>query len=199
MSDLLDDLKNQWKDAKQETPERPSTTEVIYLAKKKMKSVVKMQIGNIAILTVTLIGISAFFVYVAPLEDTLSHVGIGLMLGGLLLRILIECYSIYRSYALDMSDAAAAANEETLRYYVYRKIIHGPVTIGILVAYTIGFYVLTPEFARYFTTTQVVLMDISYLAAAAIFGYSIRKAIKTEMRVLDELKGLRDELAKEYQ
>ena len=67
-------------------------------------------------------------------------------------------------------------------------------TIGILIAYTVGFYVLTPEFADYLTTTQVILMDTSYLLAAAIFGFSIRKAIKDEMRILDELKGLQEEI-----
>lgn len=194
MSDLLDDLKNKWENARPESSERSSSAETISLAKKKMKSVLYGHYGNIAILTITLIGISAFFVYVAPLQHTLSHVGIFLMLGGLLLRILIECYSILRSSKVDMSDATAIVNEKTLAFYAYRKRIHGPVTIGILAAYTIGFYMLTPEFANYFTTAQVVIMDISYLGAAAIFGYSIRRAIRDEMRLLGELKHLHEEL-----
>jgi cation transport ATPase len=194
MSDLLDDLKNKWENARPESSERSSSAETISLAKKKMKSVLYGHYGNIAILTITLIGISAFFVYVAPLQHTLSHVGIFLMLGGLLLRILIECYSILRSSKVDMSDATAIVNEKTLAFYAYRKRIHGPVTIGILAAYTIGFYMLTPEFANYFTTAQVVIMDISYLGAAAIFGYSIRRAIRDEMRLLGELKHLHKEL-----
>lgn len=197
MSDLLDDLKNKWDDAKGNNPGRPSTVELINLSKKKMKSAVKMQIGNLTILTITLVSISAFFVYVAPLQETLSHVGIALMTGGLFLRIAIECSSIYRSSKVDLSAATAIANEKTLNYYAYRKRIHGPVTIGILVAYTIGFYVLTPEFANYFTTVQVVLMDISYLGAAAIFGFSIRKAIKDEMRILNELKDLQEDIGKD--
>lgn len=197
MSDLLDDLKNKWDDAKEKNLQRPSTAEVINLSKKKMKGAVNMHIGNIAILTITLIGISAFFIYVAPLQWVLSHIGIALMTGGLLLRILIECYSIYRASKVKISDSTAVSSEKSLRFYAYRKRIHGPVTISILIAYTLGFYLLTPEFATYFTTTQVVLIDLSYLLAAAIFGYSIRKGIKDEMRLLNEWKVLQEEIAKE--
>ncbi|SNT28094.1 hypothetical protein SAMN05421640_3149 [Ekhidna lutea] len=195
MSDLLDDLKNKWSDAKGGNPKHPSAEEVINLSKKKKKGAVNMHIGNIAILTITLIGISAFFIYVAPLQEILSHIGIALMTGGLLLRILIECYSTYRSTKLEISDSTAVSNEKFLKFYAYRKRIHGPVTISILVAYTIGFYILTPEFSTYFTTTQVVIMDLSYLLAAAIFGFSIRKGIKDEMRLLNEWKGLNEEIA----
>ncbi|MEQ6166247.1 hypothetical protein AAOE16_03560 [Ekhidna sp. MALMAid0563] len=194
MSDPIDDLKNKWNKAKTSEPDQASTSHLIELSKKKMRGAVKMHIGNIAVLTITLIGISAFFVYVAPLKETLSHFGIALMTGGLLIRIVIECYSIYRSSKVDFSETAIAASKKTMNFYSYRKRIHGPVTIGILIAYTVGFYVLTPEFTDYLTTTQVILMDTSYLLAAAIFGFSIRKAIKDEMRILDELKGLQEEI-----
>lgn len=191
MSDPLDSLKNKWQEAKGATKEtRPDSKELIQLARKKMKDAVNMHIGNIAVLALTLVGISAFFIYVAQFQNTISHMGIFLMLGGLALRIAIECYSIYLSKQVDLSQAAATANDSSLRFYSYRKRIHGPVTITILIAYTVGFYLLTPEFSDYFTTNQVILLDISYLGAAAIFIYSIRKAIKKEMGLLDELNEL---------
>lgn len=197
MSDPIDDLKNKWNKAKKSEPDYASSTHVIELSKKKMRGAVKMHVGNIAVLAITLIGISAFFIYVAPFKETLSHVGMALMIGGLLIRIIIECYSIYRSSKVDFSETAMNASTRTMNFYAYRKRIHGPVTIGILIAYTVGFYVLTPEFADYFTTTQVILIDSSYLLGAAIFGFSIRKAIKDEMRILDDLKGLQEEIARE--
>ncbi|MEO9485134.1 MAG: hypothetical protein ABJG47_16860 [Ekhidna sp.] len=194
MSDPIDSLKNKW-DAVKSTPSEPkiSSKELISLAKKKMKSAVMMHVGNIGVLAITLIGISAFFIYVAPLKNTLSHIGIFLMVGGLAIRIIIECYSIYRSSHVDVSESVAIANDTSLQFYNYRKRIHGPITVVILIAYTIGFYLLTPEFSDYFTTIQVILMDVSYLGAAAIFIYSIRKAIQKEMKLLDELKLLQNE------
>ncbi|WP_436516984.1 hypothetical protein [Ekhidna sp. To15] len=194
MSDLLDSLKNKWQAAKSSTKEqRPDTKELIQLARNKMKGAVNMHIGNIAVLALTLVGISAFFIYVAQFQNTLSHFGILLMLGGLALRIAIEGYSIYLSKQVDLSQAAATANDSSLRFYSYRKRIHGPVTVAILIAYTVGFYMLTPEFSDYFTTNQVILLDLSYLGAAVIFIYSIRKAIKKEMSLLDELNELSEQ------
>lgn len=195
MDDSLNDLKNKWDEAKKAQPSQsvdPKT--LIAHSQKKLKSAVNMHLGNIAILVLTLLGISSFFLFVAPFQETLSHIGIALMTGGLLLRILIEFYSIHRSTKVNLADTAVVANEETLSFHAYRKRIHGTVTIGILLAYTIGFYLLTPEFADYFTTNQVILLDVSYLGAAAIFGYSIRTAIRKEMRLLDELKDLRGQL-----
>ena len=194
MRDPLDGLKNKWQEAKSETKEhRTDSKELIQMARNKIKSAINMHIGNIAVLTLTLFGISAFFIYVAQFQNTLSHIGILLMLGGLVLRIAIECYSIYLSKRVDLSQPAASANNSSLKFYEYRKRIHGPVTVAILIAYTLGFYILTPEFSNYFTTNQVILLDISYLGGAAIFIYSIRKAIKKEMKLLDELKELQNQ------
>lgn len=195
MSDSLNDLKNKWDEAKTAQPVQSTDAKtLIARSQKKLKGAVNIHLGNIAILAITLLGISSFFLFIAPFKETLSQIGIFLMTGGLLLRIAIECYSIYRSSKVNVAEAAVIANEKTLSFHAYRKRIHGSVTVGILLAYTIGFYLLTPEFANYFTTNQVILLDISYLGAAAIFGYSIRKAIKTEMKLLDELKDLQGQL-----
>lgn len=194
MSDPLDRLKDKWHDAKSTQKHEPlSSQALVMLAKKKMKSTVNLHIGNIAVLTFTLIGLSAFFIFVAPFNNTLSHIGILLMLGGLALRIIIECYSIYKSRQINLSDSAANNHRSTVSFHAYRKRIHGSVTVAILVAYTVGFYVLTPEFLDYFSVNKVILMDISYLGAASIFIYSIRKAIQSEMKLLDELKELSNE------
>ncbi len=194
MSDLLDDMKNTWNIAKASKPERASITELIDLSKEKMRGAVRMHLGNIAILAITLIAISSFFFYLAPLQEVLSHVGIALMTGGLLVRIAIECYSIYLSSKMDFSETAVEANGQALGFHAYRKRIHGPVTIGILIAYTAGFYILLPEFADYFTSIQVLLMGVSYLLGAAIFGFSIRRAIKNEMKILNEMIALQNDL-----
>lgn len=194
MSDPLDSLKGQWQEAKDASKEsRPNTKALIQLARTKMKKAVNMHIGNIAVLTLTLIGLCAFFLFVAPLQATLSHLGIFLMLGGLALRIAIELYSIRQSRRIDFSESAATTQEASMKFYHYRKRIHGPVTLTILIAYTVGFYLLTPEFSEYFTTNQVILLDLSYLAAAAIFLLSIRKAIRDEMKLLDELTELQSQ------
>lgn len=196
MSDILDDFKGQWDAAKKDsTKQTVSAKDLVEEAQRKMRSAVLMHIGNTAVLVVTLIGICLFFIYVAPLQETLSHVGMSLMTGGLALRILIEFHSIYRSTKIDLSDTAFAVNKSYMSFYTYRKKIHGSVTIGILVAYTIGFYILLPEFGNYFTQTQIILLALSYLVAAAIFGYSIKIAIHKEVKLLKSLMDMQQEIA----
>ncbi|MEQ8476776.1 hypothetical protein [Fulvivirga sp.] len=196
MSDILDDFKGQWDAAKKDSAKQTvSAKDLVAAAQQKIRSAVLMHVGNTAVLVVTLIGICLFFVYVAPLQETLSHIGMTLMIGGLVLRILIEFHSIYRSTKIDLSDTAFAVNKSYMSFYTYRKKIHGSVTIGILIAYTVGFYILLPEFGNYFTQAQVILLALSYLVAAAIFGYSIKIAIRKEVKLLKSLIDMQQEIA----
>jgi hypothetical protein len=61
--------------------------------------------------------------------------------------------------------------------------MNGPVTVSIVILYSIGFYLLTPEFSLYFSTSMMVLIDLSYIIAAVIFISSIMKAVKKEMSI----------------
>ncbi|MEQ8926305.1 MAG: hypothetical protein RLO81_10860 [Fulvivirga sp.] len=195
MSKDFDDIKNKWQQSKKEQPaSKVSAVELIELSKKKMRSVVNMHLANIGILIITLIGIVAFIVYVARFQETLSHVGVSLMLGGLAIRILIEGYSIYASSTIDLSKSAKEVNEQYLGFYNYRKRIHGPVTITILVLYVIGYFLLLPEFNVYLSDTMMIFITISLIPAAFIVGYSIKKGIKKEMGVLSELIDTRESL-----
>jgi len=193
MSDSIENLKNSWQAAKKDHQQRPSNTDhLIDLAKAKMKSAVYMHIKNIAVLILTLAGLVAFFIYVAPFEHILSHLGIALMLGGLLIRILIEGYSIHLSSKIDISASVSDVNQQYLDFYAYRKHIHGVITISILIAYSVGFYMLIPEFSLYFSQSIIILLCLSYPLAAVLFGFFIRKGIRGEMRFLDELIDVRE-------
>ena len=152
-----------------------------------MKDTVRLQWSTIIILAITLVAISTYFIYVAQFKQTISHVGIGLMLGGLVVRILLELISIFLSGKIKLTETALRSNYTTLSYFRFRKIMNGPVTITIVLLYSIGFYMLTPEFSLYFTTQIMVLIDASYILAAAIFTWSIRLAVKKEMMILNEI------------
>lgn len=196
MTDSIDQLKNDWNKAKntaQAASSDPSA--IIASARKNMKSVTYAHFGNILVLTLTLIMISAFFFYVTPFQDVLSKIGVALMVGGLAIRIAIELYSAGRSKQIDLSESAANMNSMSVKFYAYRKYIHGPITFSILAAYTIGFYLLSPEFSKYFTTTQMLLMDGSYVIIAIILFFVIRKGVRDEMRQLKEVTELDGEFA----
>lgn len=199
MSDQITELKNKWQSAKESTSQSTSFDEIIELSKKKMKSAVNAQIGNILVLTITLLGLLAFFKYVAPFQETISKVGTSLMVGGLIMRILIELYSIYRSSKINMGHSASNYSDASLQYYQFRRRIHGPVMALILVSYTVGFYLLNPEFSLYLSFEMMIFINVGYLVGAVIVGYSIRKAIRHEMDHLKELLDLQHDMKKRYE
>ncbi len=82
------------------------------------------------------------------------------MLGGFSVLILIEVISIVKSRAIQLSKASSEVTKDALSFYVFRKRIHGPITIAIVMAYVIGFYLLTPEFSTYITFTWLVIMHV---------------------------------------
>ena len=195
--DELNKLKDQWKDAKASVskPDDATMEEFMKQAQKKKRNVLYAHYGNAAVLTVTLLMIGLFFYHITPFRDLISHIGVGLMMGGLLIRIIIELYSSQRSKLIQLTDQALTHVDQTVSFYQFRKKIHGPVTILIVALYTIGFYMLTPEFSKYLQLHWVILMDLSYVIGAIILVTQIRKGIRAEMKDLSELVEMRKEIA----
>ena len=196
MDDELKKLKNQWKDVKSSV-EKPEieVDDIIEKAKKNKKSVLYAHYGNMLILTLTLIMITAFFYYVTSFQDLISKIGVVFMIGGLALRILIEWVSSIRSKQMDLTKHANSSMNSLLQFYQFRKKIHGPVTISIVGLYTLGFYMLTPEFSKYIDLHWMVIMDVGYVIGAIILIIFIRKGIKKEMEELAEIVQMKKELA----
>ncbi len=195
MNSNLNDLKKTWQDAKEgiESQTQPASR-IISLAKRKIRSSLYFHYGNIAILTLTLIALYFFFYHLVYLQEMLSRIGIAFMLGGLVLRIGIEVFSVSQSLRIDLSDHALKNTHDTLAFYQFRKNIHGPVTIAIVGIYTLGFYLLTPEFSKHLALRWMVLIDSSYIIGAILLIWQIRKGIRKEMENLAEVLRLKAEM-----
>jgi cation transport ATPase len=188
MNNQMDNLKNLWQDSRSNDFGKSTDTDrIIGMAKQKMKSTIRMQLGTIVVLIITLVTITVYFFYVAKFKQTISHIGTFLMIAGVALRIIIELVSIYLSTNINMSGTTLKTNHASLVYYRFRKKINGPVTIAIIVIYTLGFYMLTPEFRLYFSKPMLIMIDLSYIFGAAILTWFVRKKIKKEMNILNEI------------
>lgn len=89
-----------------------------------------------------------------------------MMVVGLAVRILIEIFSTIKSRKIDLSNTALKTTTDSVDFYNFRKKIHGPVTIILVGIYTIGFYMLTPEFSRHFDLLWIVIVDVAYVMFA---------------------------------
>ncbi|HUC81117.1 MAG TPA: hypothetical protein VMR70_09385 [Flavisolibacter sp.] len=193
----MQDLIDTWKKGKEALSTNSSAEALITLAKQKKRSVLYAQYGNVLVLTISLVGLTLFFIFVAPFQTLLSHIGMGMMLGGLALRIGIEIASIVKSGAIQLSSDATEATKAAFLFYHFRKRVHGHVTIAIAGVYAVGFYFLTPEFSQYISFQWMVLMHLSFLLGGAFLIWVIKKGIKKEMGDLVQLTSVRNEITAE--
>ncbi|MGB3180206.1 MAG: hypothetical protein WBB45_02370 [Cyclobacteriaceae bacterium] len=193
----MDDLVNEWKNAKNEpAANQPDPETIIRKAESTKKASRSFHIGNIIILCIVALLLAAFLVLVAPVQESLSHLALVLMFGGLLARIIIEVISHRKLQHIDVTQTSAKANREALNFYTFRKRVHGPVTVAIIIAYVIGVGLLLPEFSKYLTTNSLLLYYAGFVVWGLIFIFFIRKKIGKEtaaLRGLSQIKASLDE------
>lgn len=198
MSNDFDALQRQWqKDKEQVENNLESKDEMLATITSKGNWSQRFHYGNIIVLILVLVGIGSFFYFVAPVQKTLSHIGVGLMTGGLALRICIEFISISKLKKVNSYDTVLKSTSSALSFYQFRKKIHGPITISIIVLYTIGFFLITFEFALYFSSTSMVLIYISYVIGAIIPIVLVRKNIIKEIKILHDIVLLKNKIIEE--
>jgi hypothetical protein len=194
----LDDLTALWQQAKSGAQQPSLDVAAISKAgEARKKSTLAAHYGNAAVLSATVIMLVFYFYYLYHFQDLLSKVGYNLMIGGLIIRIVIEIFSALRSNQIKISDITTASLHNSVAFLEFRKRIHGPVTIFIFVLYFIGFYMLTPEFSRYISLKWLLIMDISALFIAVMLMYFIRRGIKQEMEHLENMITIHKSLVKE--
>jgi hypothetical protein len=195
MSNNFEQLRSKWENSKKSIESQTSSVDDLYKKiKDKEKENYFFYYGTITILLITFMVISLFFYYVAPVKQTLSRVGSGLMVLGLLFRIVIEIISVYKAKRINNLDNSLKTAENTINFHQFRKSIHQIVSPIIIGLYTIGFYMITPEFSLYLKLWSIVLFDISYVVIGVILFIVIRKGVKKEMEKLRDIVNLRNEI-----
>jgi len=195
MSSDFKELQNNWDSSKKSAEPSTMNFDKLYSKiKKKEKENYVFYYGTITILLVTLIVISLFFYYVAPVKEMLSRLGVGLMVFGLVFRIFIEIISIYKAKQIDNLDNTLKTAENSINFHQFRKTIHKVIAPIIIVLYTVGFYLITPEFSLYMEFWNILLIDISYIFIGIILFIVIRKGVKKEMEKLTDIVKLKNEI-----
>jgi hypothetical protein len=195
MSSDFKELQSKWESSKKNIELSTSNFDNLYKKiKNKEKENYFFYYGTITTLIVTLIVISLFFYYVAPVKEILSRIGAGLMISGLIFRVFIELISIFKAKQINILDTTLKTAENSIIFHQFRKTIHqviAPIIIGL---YTVGFYMITPEFSLYMSFWNVVLIDISYIVIGIILFFIIRKGVKKELQKLTDIVKLKNEI-----
>lgn len=200
MKNELDDIKALWQQAKGSGQQQPPAQDIkvlISLGEARKKSTLAAHYGNAAVLSATVAVLVFYFYFLYNFQDLLSNIGINLMIGGLVMRIGIEVFSVLRSKRINISDTTLQSLQNSVSFHEFRKRIHGPVTMIIFGLYFVGFYLLTPEFSRYLPVGWLILMDASAVVIAVVLTLFIRKGIRQELRDLEKMVELQQSLMKE--
>lgn len=195
MTDELNNLKDIWQQGKNDpTAHIPTPHDIVQKAKTKQRKSRNAHFTTIAILLVTLLAIGYYYLFVMRYQLLVSHIGFGLMGTMLLVRIVLEAYSLKCYAKIDIAHNAKENLEQTIRFVRLRQQIHGTVSITILVAYIIGFVLLGKE--MYLTLPSIFFYGFyaMFVVLAIVLTLIIRKGVQKELQHLRQLVTLLEEL-----
>lgn len=195
MNDQFKDIQRQWEKGKEDLTKTPFQIEehLLKVSAYKRKSL-QYHYGNILAMLFILCGISLFFYYVAPVEWGMSRTGVALMVFGVSFRMLAEIISVIRSRKIDPLKNTLEYTNSSIEFSRFRKFIHVTITLVAGMAYTIGFYLLTPEFNVYFDSLLLLLIDVSYFVLAIVIALQIRRGVRKEMKILAAMNQLKKDI-----
>ena len=183
-------LQNSWKSSRNNIKTPTNNFDILYKKiEQKQKENFSFYYGTIIILTITLIAISLFFYYMAPVKETLSRIGAGLMIKGLAFRILIEIVSVIKAKRINKLDKTLQTVDNSLNFHQFRKTIH-----QVYSPIIIGFYIIFPEFMLYMSVLMIWFIGISYLIMGTVLFIIIRKGVVDEMQKLRDIMELKKDI-----
>lgn len=194
MNELGNMLKSGWKSTASTIPTPQSVPDLIEEAKKLNRQSIKFQRNTLLILSSTFLMMCYFLLFQFGFLERLSHVGVGLMLGFFLLRILLELYSLSQSKKKESIQSALENLDLEKRYLQLRLWTHGFFTYLTLGGYTLGFMLLLPEFSDHISAFWMAAMVCSYFIPGIILTLLIRKNVLREIRELRQVVDIRKKI-----
>lgn len=180
----FEDLKSDWNNQ----PEHNTPEDGIELIVKKMTAIKRKQgITNI-VLSITILILAGFFFYIEAHKNTTVSMALLLMISSLVVRILVEYYSINRLKKMDVTKNSSVFNENMVTYYKRRITTHYITTPIIIVLYSIGFITLMPYFKENLSSGFYTYISVSAIIILIAMVLFIGKQIKKELSVLKEIQ-----------
>ncbi len=170
-------IKDQWQQHK-----TPASNHNIDTIIEKSQAVKRKQTITKIVLGITVLILIAFFIYVSAYRNTRAFWGLGLMIGCLCIRIIIEYASGLKKESFKLHQSMLALNEQLVHYYKARKIIHYLWTPLLFATYIFGFVLLLPIFKEQlsigFYTYILISSILTFIALATLIGFQVKKELK---------------------
>ena len=168
-----------------------SSEELIKMADGQTKIIKIKHRWTIRILSITTSILIAYFVWVGVYEMNAFTLGLGIMIGMLLFRIILEWVSANKFRSIRLDSAFIEYGNNMAQFYNWRKKIHFVLTPIIYFAYIGGFILLLPIFKENLSKGINLYILVSGFGFFIIFGFFMIRQIQKEMKLLDYLKNIR--------
>ncbi|PWA09358.1 hypothetical protein [Flavobacterium laiguense] len=185
----FEDLQTIW-NQQTKASSNPTANDIIKKAEAHTKKINRNHFWTSAILSLTSLILISYYIIMDAYMQTTLNLGLSIMIGMLLLRILIERISVSKFNAIKTDVSLIEYSKLTHQFYQWRKKIHYILTPIVYVTYIVGFTLLLPVFKENLSKGFYLYILISGFGFLLIFGYFILKIIKKEMQLLDFLKNI---------
>ena len=179
-----DKLKQQW--AGRPVPPRPEQGGQLIL--KQFKQLRTKHIIMQVVLGVTVLVLLFFFFYISAYQFTRVYLGLGIMMGALVIRILLEQSSMLRKNKLPIQEDMHTYNRKLEAYYHKRKQLHFLMTPLLFGGYIAGFVMLLPSFRASLSPGFYTYIVFSSLVVFVGLAVLIITQIRRELSILKSLQ-----------
>jgi Ca2+/Na+ antiporter len=197
MSEFERFLKSEWEKARNGISPSLTSAQLIEQAQTANRNSLSFQRGTLLIMVSSFLMMCYFLLFYFGFREGLSHLGVGLMLGFFLLRIILEAYSLKKGRAKTYDQPAKATLDQEKGYLQLRLRIHGFFTFLTLCVYTLGFLLLLPEFSSYIRPFWMAALVASYFVPGILLTLVIRKNVQKELNELRVVVALNENLTED--
>lgn len=180
----FNELQSSWKNQ----PDIRPTEQGFQSLLNRARTIKRKQYVTNAVLGSTIGILVVFFFYLAGYGNQQVVLGISMMVGSLLLRILLEVYSIRNLGKIDMLSDQVDFKKKIIGYYRNRKWVHFLWTPLVMGGYIVGFLVLLPLFKANLSAGFYTYIQVSSIVLLLFFSIFIGNQAHKELRELQRLK-----------
>lgn len=180
----FEEIQTEW--AQQKKPDTPDNGYKSIL--KKVRFIRKKQRIMNLVLSITILVLITFFIYLAAYRNSLVAWSLVVMITSLLFRIGLELDSLKKLKKLSVDKNVSDFKGSMVNYYKNRVRIHSLWTPILLLSYSVGFVLLLPSFKANLSIGFYRYIIISAPVILIILSVFIFKQIKHELATLRELK-----------
>lgn len=175
-----------------QSDDKSNTTASALIAKAKehTKTLKRNHYWTIGIISVTVFILLFYFFWTNSHQFNSLTIGLIVMIGMLLFRIILEINSSTKLKNIKPDLSLIDYSQQVKTFYEWRKKIHLILTPIIYISYFIGFTMLLPAFKANFSNGFYIYCLISGYGFFFVFGYSLIKQIKKELKLIEFLKGI---------